>query len=652
LAGAAAAPALATTTTVTCSSSDQAGTPSLASTLSGIRTGDTVIINGFCSGTFSFPTGSASAGGYTIEGAAGTTSGFDGLNTARSQALLGGEIQENSPSAPVTLSNLTFQNAPSSSGDPSTLDVELQEGALTLSGDTFTHDASSVNSSPAVSIYDFGGTAPCPSQTDSVTIENSTFSDNTFATTVGDNDGGAGLYLLGECGFDPVSLIANHFTSNTVTATSVPGLGGGLFLNSTASTPEPATQHDNVFDSNSVVSAGSNSSDYGGAGEFVVGFSLSSSGDQFTNNKLPGTTGSFWAWGAGLGIFSSTCDTATPTSSTLAGDVVAGNAIADSGSDDPTDAQGAGIYIGAVCSHQATNNNLTLENSTVTDNSVTPGSSLAIAGIDGDTKDNLTLQNSILYGDSGGAETGGFSLTGSSQSATYSDFCAGTAPYAGTGNICANPALTGGTDVHETATSPTIDAGSNALVPASLTTDFYGVTRELNGLIVNCTALTGAVDIGAAEYSPVCPATLTLSAATQTNAKWRTGNALATIAKKHKKKRKKKPRKPPVGTTFGFTLNAQAVVTLTFSEHVTGRKVRGVCVAPTKKNRHKHSCTRVVPAGTLSFTGQPGPNTVTFDGAISAAQRLKPGSYTLVISATTAGKTSTPATLNFQIAKG
>ncbi|MGA2009514.1 MAG: hypothetical protein ABSH51_03115 [Solirubrobacteraceae bacterium] len=44
-----------------------------------------------------------------------------------------------------------------------------------------------------------------------------------------------------------------------------------------------------------------------------------------------------------------------------------------------------------------------------------------------------------------------------------------TTPYAGTGNICAAPALaapaTG--DVHETASSPTIDAGSNALVPAA-----------------------------------------------------------------------------------------------------------------------------------------------------------------------------------------
>jgi hypothetical protein len=647
--GAAAPPALATTTTVTCSSGDPTGTPSLAGALSAIHTGDTVVISGFCSGTFSFPTSAASAGGYTIEGAPGTTSGFDGENTARAQALLGGEIQENSPSAPVMLSNLTFQNAPSASmADPSTLDAELQEGALTLSGDTFTHDASSVNSSPAVSILDFGGPGLCSSQTDSLTIENSTFSDNTFTTTVGDDDGGAGLYIAADCGFDPVTLIANHFTGNVLTATSVPGLGGGLFLQSASSTPEPGTQRGNVFDSNSVVSAGS-SRNYGGAGEFVVGFGLASSGDQFTNNKLPGTSGSYWAWGAGLGIFSSDCDSTTPTSSTLADDVVAGNSITDGGSDDPADAQGAGIYIGEACGSQAADNNLALENSTVTDNSVTPSSSAAIAGIDGDTKDNLTLQNSILYGDSGGAETGGFSLSGSSLSATYSDFCTGTAPYTGTGNICANPGLTGGTDVHETVTSPTIDAGSNALVPASLTTDFYGVIRELNGRIVNCTALTGAVDIGAAEYAPVCPATLTLLGATQTNTKWRTGSALATIAKKHKKKKKK--HKPPVGTTFAFTLNAQAAVTLTFSERVKGRKVHGICVAPTKKNRHKHSCMRTVPAGALSFTGQPGANTVSFDGAISATQKLKPGSYTVVISATTAGKTSIPATLSFTIAK-
>lgn len=58
-----------------------------------------------------------------------------------------------------------------------------------------------------------------------------------------------------------------------------------------------------------------------------------------------------------------------------------------------------------------------------------------------------------------------------------------TTPFAGTGNICADPALAGvGTgDAHETASSPTIDAGSNALVPSGVTSDFFGQPRILVG---------------------------------------------------------------------------------------------------------------------------------------------------------------------------
>src|SRR2546423_920982 len=83
----------------------------------------------------------------------------------------------------------------------------------------------------------------------------------------------------------------------------------------------------------------------------------------------------------------------------------------------------------------------------------------------GEPGDQLTLQNSILNGDSDGGELTGFTGAGGSVTASYSDLCNGSSPFAGTGNICANPALaspaTG--DVHETSSSPTIDAGSNAL---------------------------------------------------------------------------------------------------------------------------------------------------------------------------------------------
>ncbi|MGH7922013.1 MAG: hypothetical protein ACREQM_19020, partial [Candidatus Dormibacteraceae bacterium] len=89
--------------------------------------------------------------------------------------------------------------------------------------------------------------------------------------------------------------------------------------------------------------------------------------------------------------------------------------------------------------------------------------------------------------------------------ATYSDVCSltqVTQPYAGAGNVCAAPALADAAtgDVHETAASPTVDAGSIALVPGSLSTDAYGGTR-----IVAVNSPTATVDIGAAELAALAP---------------------------------------------------------------------------------------------------------------------------------------------------
>jgi hypothetical protein len=62
------------------------------------------------------------------------------------------------------------------------------------------------------------------------------------------------------------------------------------------------------------------------------------------------------------------------------------------------------------------------------------------------------------------------------------------------------------TDVHETASSPTIDKGSDALVPTGLTMDFFGSARVLAGT-ASCAApfAPAIVDIGAAEYVPAKP---------------------------------------------------------------------------------------------------------------------------------------------------
>ncbi len=131
----------------------------------------------------------------------------------------------------------------------------------------------------------------------------------------------------------------------------------------------------------------------------------------------------------------------------------------------------------------------------------------------------------------------------------------------------------------------------------------------------------------------------------QSASTWREGSKLADISRKRKKK-------PPVGTTFSFSLNEQAAISFSFTQRLAGHKVRGKCVAQTKRNRHKPDCKRSVTQATVSFTGHSGTNKVVFQGRVSRSKKLKPGRYTLVISATnSAGARSAPKSLSFTIVK-
>jgi len=130
----------------------------------------------------------------------------------------------------------------------------------------------------------------------------------------------------------------------------------------------------------------------------------------------------------------------------------------------------------------------------------------------------------------------------------------------------------------------------------------------------------------------------------ESNRTWREGKALAAIASKVKL--------PPIGTTFSFSLNEQASVHFAFTQQLGGRKVKGKCVTQTKSNRRDPACKRTVTQGTLSFTGRPAANKVSFQGRISRSKTLGLGRYTLVLTASNAaGQHSTPVQLSFTIEK-
>jgi len=135
-----------------------------------------------------------------------------------------------------------------------------------------------------------------------------------------------------------------------------------------------------------------------------------------------------------------------------------------------------------------------------------------------------------------------------------------------------------------------------------------------------------------------------ITAVTQSAWRWREGQKLAQVSRKTKK--------APIGTTFSFMLNEQATMTFSFAQRLTGRKIGHRCVARTKKNGHRKACKRTVTAGTLSFTGHSGTNKVVFQGRVSHSKKLKPGGYTLIITArNSAGARSAPKSLSFTIVR-
>jgi hypothetical protein len=482
-------PATAATKAVNCST--------LASTIAALSgEGETLVLNGLCTKEQLGSTGISIPAkvGFTLEGAPGTTSGIDGTGIA-------GPLLSAGEAGALTVEGLTFEHASTISGSQSA--VSLRATRVTILGDSFLENRE--EGVTAAGLFVFAGEpggagCPAPGGPPAFTVRNSTFRGNvlTVASGIG---GGAAAFLIDKCAGAGHVLEGNVVEGNVLKANgSSEAVGAGLDVASEASEPERLTQQGDVFADNRIEDLAGIGS-YGGAGEWLEGMSATSVGDRFSANTLPGTSGANWSWGAGLGIVA--CNGTLPTQTTLEDAVVAGNAIVGG---TPADDGGAGIYVG--CPKTAANH-LSLLDSTVTENSAPVG---GVAGVDGGPADTLTLANSILEQDVGGAETGGFGGAGGTVAASFSDVCAAgsVSPLSGEGNLCADPTLAddgnpASVDVHETATSRTREAGSNALVTSGLTTDFYGAPRIAGGEL-EPTCFEGlvqikpaTVDMGAAE---------------------------------------------------------------------------------------------------------------------------------------------------------
>jgi hypothetical protein len=463
--------------------------------------------SGKAEGVFRLPSNVAD---LTIEGQSGMTAGFDGTGV-KGSAL-------ESRGSGLVLRNLVVENY--SLKNEAAVRLYPNEDALpVIESDRFiddTNSTSSNNSARAGALYVSASNGACP-YTAPLNITASVFRGDRIADTSteehnGDLGGAAYAEMRCNSGSPPIdfaTLNGNTFVEDAIgTQAGGEAFGGALDLaNASASgVLVSAKQTDNVFENDSITSM-SPTGAYGGGGEWAPSIDLTSSGDHFVKDALPGPQGaSASSEGAGLGVITSTCSEKVPASATLADAVIAANSI---GAASEGQSAGAGIY--AACKSNEPNSHfqLALEDSTVSGNQAPGG----IAGIDGEDTDQLTLSNSIVTGSPGQADVGGFrAVSGGSLTSSFSDACAPdtSTPLPGAGNICAEPQLNA--EGEEGPTSPTIDAGANALVPAGLASDAFSHARILAGHAACGASFPAIVDMGADEFTPgvlSCPAPFT-----------------------------------------------------------------------------------------------------------------------------------------------
>lgn len=157
------------------------------------------------------------------------------------------------------------------------------------------------------------------------------------------------------------------------------------------------------------------------------------------------------------------------------------------------------------------------------------------------------------------------------------------------------------------------------------------------------TAPGGTLRVLGSGITVTAPSSPLLTGARESNRRWREGRKLATAA------RNRRSQGAPLGTTFSFTLNEPASVTLTFTQPGPGRKFRGKCVTPSPKLRHARSCRLSITRGSLPVSGHTGVNTLSFQGRLTHTRSLALGGYAVQITAANNVGRTRPASLTFTI---
>jgi len=156
---------------------------------------------------------------------------------------------------------------------------------------------------------------------------------------------------------------------------------------------------------------------------------------------------------------------------------------------------------------------------------------------------------------------------------------------------------------------------NGADIAGATSSSFTASSPGSYGCSVTATNAAGSATQTSASHAVATP--LGLTTVGQSHRRWREGNALPHVAS---------ATRPPIGTTFRFTVNESASVRFVFKQR--GRK-----------------------RGALSFSVGSGAHKLRFQGGISKHKRLKPGRYTLTITATNAAGRRASARLKFTIVR-
>jgi hypothetical protein len=190
----------------------------------------------------------------------------------------------------------------------------------------------------------------------------------------------------------------------------------------------------------------------------------------------------------------------------------------------------------------------------------------------------------------------------------------------------------------------TVSPGHDLVVKQQFDTEPSLALAQADGAAARAAANTTPNVTGETNIPPALAAVSGLAFSSTTFAAESSGPSARTV-------RKRAPR----GTRVSYTLNQAATVRFTVTRRAKGRKVkRGkktVCVKPTRKNRKRKRCTRVVTLkGSFSRNGIAGKNSFHFTGRLRG-RKLKPGRYRLVATPTAGGNKGKRTSKGFRIVR-